>query len=273
LDTACVSLFLDIDGTLLDFADRPESVVVDPSLVRLLADLHRALGGALALVSGRAIDTLDQLFHPFHGTAVGLHGIEVRIGDGNFIARADVPALPGALREHLESCVASFAANEPGRASTGFLEDKGFAIALHHRLDTEAADALHQQLLAACSDQAPGWTVLKGREVLELKPALITKAHGCEQLMQEPPFLDSWPIAFGDDVTDLDMFEAIKRHGGTTVGVGPRIADCSDLQVASPQQSVEMLRSVLAIVSQGGRAAQVLGQLRLGSFRNGLLPS
>jgi trehalose 6-phosphate phosphatase len=253
-----VSLFLDIDGTLLEFAERPEAVVVAPSLIRLLADLHRALDGALALVSGRTIGTLDQLFHPFVGSAVGLHGIEVRLGGDGRIVRIAVPELPGILRERLES----LAVGGPGRPGAGFLEDKGVAVALHHRLDAAAADALHEQLLAACAQSAPDWTVMQGRQVLELKPASITKAHGCEQLLRASPFRDRWPIAFGDDMTDLDMFEAIKRHGGTTVAVGPRVAGTADLQVAAPDDCAAMLRSMLATVLQGGRAAQVLGQLR-----------
>ena len=55
------AFFLDIDGTLLEFADRPELVFVGPGLRRLLRNLHRASGGALALVSGRSLADMDAL--------------------------------------------------------------------------------------------------------------------------------------------------------------------------------------------------------------------
>jgi len=48
------ALFLDVDGTLLDLAPRPGAVFVPPSLIDSLARADEALGGALALVSGRS---------------------------------------------------------------------------------------------------------------------------------------------------------------------------------------------------------------------------
>src|SRR3546814_1895641 len=54
------AVFLDVDGTLLDFADDPLAVEVGASLLSLLHALHHELDGALALVSGRELDQLDR---------------------------------------------------------------------------------------------------------------------------------------------------------------------------------------------------------------------
>ena len=72
------ALFLDVDGTLLDFAASPTAVVVPHGLVECIADIERALGGALALVSGRTLADLDQLFSPLRLRASGVHGAEIR---------------------------------------------------------------------------------------------------------------------------------------------------------------------------------------------------
>jgi trehalose 6-phosphate phosphatase len=249
-----ISLFLDVDGTLIEFADHPDAVVIEPELVTLLAGLHRTLGAALALVSGRSIESLDRLFAPFRGTAVGVHGLEVRLCPEGEVRRADVQPVPAPLLE----AIGRIAAAEPG----AFLEHKGFAVAVHHRLAAPAMQALRRRLETACATHAPGFTVLRGRKVLEIKPEGATKAHGCDELMRHPPFRGTWPIAFGDDVTDLDMFEAIKRHGGTTVSVGSRIAGAADLQLGSPGNSSELLRSICAAVGGGGDASNVLELLR-----------
>src|SRR5512135_868877 len=60
-----VALFLDFDGTLVRF-DRPDHSlpVVDAGLRSLVAELLGAVDGALAVISGRALDTLDDLFAP-----------------------------------------------------------------------------------------------------------------------------------------------------------------------------------------------------------------
>jgi trehalose 6-phosphate phosphatase len=255
--TRPVSLFLDVDGTLVEFATHPDAVVVDPELVTLLRGLHRTLGAALALVSGRSIESLDRLFAPFRGTAVGVHGLEIRLHPAESIVRTEAQRVPPGLTDALARLVQSV----PG----AFVEHKGFAVAVHHRLAAPGMQSLRRRLQVACARHAPGWTVLRGRQVLEIKPANATKAHGCDELMRHPPFLGTWPIAFGDDITDLDMFDAIRRHGGTTVSVGPRIAGAGDLQLDSPVSSSVLLRSICEAVGDGGDASHVLEVLREGA--------
>ena len=59
--TADWAVFLDVDGTLVEIEPVPEEVRIAPHVITLLGDLNTALGGALALVSGRAVDDLHQL--------------------------------------------------------------------------------------------------------------------------------------------------------------------------------------------------------------------
>ena len=61
---ADAALFLDFDGTLVALAETPEAIHVPPALVPLLCDLHDLLGGALAVVSGRQIDSIDRFLAP-----------------------------------------------------------------------------------------------------------------------------------------------------------------------------------------------------------------
>src|SRR5260370_20677906 len=54
--------FLDIDGTLLDIAERPQLVRIDDDLGHLLATTRDAAGGAVALISGRSVAETPRLF-------------------------------------------------------------------------------------------------------------------------------------------------------------------------------------------------------------------
>jgi trehalose 6-phosphate phosphatase len=229
-------------------------VVVGPSLVELLDALHDASGGALALVSGRAIDSLDRLFAPFRGVAVGLHGLELRRTPRAAPERARADPAPTALRDAIERLAPEHRA--------ALIEDKGAAIAVHHRLAAPAMQSLRGALLAACERHAPGWTVLRGRQVLEVKPRDATKARGVDALMTAAPFRGTVPIALGDDVTDLDMFEAIRRHGGTAIAVGPRIAGSGDLQLDAPGESLALLGAVRDALAEGADADAIDGLLR-----------
>src|SRR4051812_2976392 len=80
------ALFLDIDGTLLDLARTPDAVVVPDELQHTLSRLHEQLRGALAFVSGRSLNSIDRLFAPLRGAAIGCHGAEVRGADGHVLA-------------------------------------------------------------------------------------------------------------------------------------------------------------------------------------------
>src|SRR5215470_7413324 len=76
------ALFLDVDGTLLDIAATPDAVVVPDGLVDSLAAASSALGGALAIASGRLLAEIDHLLEPLKLPAAGEHGAIIRLPDG-----------------------------------------------------------------------------------------------------------------------------------------------------------------------------------------------
>src|SRR4051812_33700946 len=117
------ALFLDVDGTLLDIAPRPELVHVPPGLPGLLGRLARQRDGALALISGRPLAELDRLFQPWRGPAAGLRGAERRRADGSLMESRDSPADrdAAAALDRLRPAVAECERRWPG----AWLEDKG----------------------------------------------------------------------------------------------------------------------------------------------------
>jgi trehalose 6-phosphate phosphatase len=72
------ALMLDMDGTLVDLAPTPDAVVVPPGLQATLTTLRGALDGALAIVTGRPIETVDRLFGDAPGAVAGEHGGAIR---------------------------------------------------------------------------------------------------------------------------------------------------------------------------------------------------
>src|SRR5262249_51661072 len=76
------AFFLDIDGTLLDIAPTPKSVHTARADCKLVVALYDKADGALALVSGRSLATIDELFAPLRLPAAGQHGVERRDARG-----------------------------------------------------------------------------------------------------------------------------------------------------------------------------------------------
>jgi trehalose 6-phosphate phosphatase len=224
-----------VDGTLLDIAATPDAVVVDAALPVLLQDVRDALGGALALVSGRSLEQLDALFAPNSWAAAGLHGLERRDASGRIhrVAEAD-PAL-----DEARVALADVVARAPG----ALLEDKGRSIAVHYRSAPALAHVLRRELKAIAARLGEDFHVLEGRRVLELKPVAATKARAIEAFLAEAPFAGRLPMFIGDDVTDLDGFAAVEAAGGVSIAVGDRVE--AMMRVASPRD-VRVLLADLA---------------------------
>lgn len=209
-------LFLDVDGTLLELAATPDAVQVDDGLRGLLGRLNRSFQGAVALISGRTIAELDNLFGPHRWPAAGVHGLERRDAQGHWqlIAPYDTGAIDRA-RERLRQ----LADRIPGT----LLEDKGVAIAVHYRRAPHAERELLRESRAIEQETGGALSLLKGRKVFELLPGSTTKADAIRAFLAEPPFAGRRPIFLGDDITDAGALEEVKRVGGLAIAVGDRV--------------------------------------------------
>jgi trehalose 6-phosphate phosphatase len=207
------ALFLDVDGTLLDIANHPDEVHVEPRLHDDLARLHAKLGGALALLSGRRLSQLDALFDWKHRIAAGLHGAELRTPDGNVRITGDDDAF---------TQVRARAAALAGATRGVILEDKRLALALHYRHAPAARDAAERIARTLLQEAGGHYALQRGDHVFELKPAGVDKGRALAALMRDVPFRDRKPWMLGDDLTDEDAFRHVNANGGTSVIVGAR---------------------------------------------------
>src|SRR5258708_15996051 len=94
IDIGQVAMLLDVDGRILDVAATPQSVMVPASLLHTLGRLCARTGGALALISGRLIENIDELFVPLKLPCVGGHGVEMRISGGAPVLRRHTALSP-----------------------------------------------------------------------------------------------------------------------------------------------------------------------------------
>jgi trehalose 6-phosphate phosphatase len=230
--TRRVGLFLDVDGTLLDLAPRPDQVVVPARTVQVLTRLQTVLDGALALVSGRPIRQLDALFAPLNLPCAGVHGSERRdcMGQMHYLAPHAASRL-----DHARALLARFVAAEPGLV----LEDKRTSLAVHFRERPELAAVVEQQLEQAKSKIGDGFRVQESVLVRELLPTIARKGDAVEAFLAEPAFAERMPVFIGDDVTDLNAFAAVERHGGRAIAVGTCVT--APWRLPAPSAVIEWL--------------------------------
>ena len=210
-DISRLALFLDIDGTLIDIAPTPDAVAVPPGLAEALARLSARLDGALALVTGRAIATADELIAGGTIPVGGLHGAERRDAAGHIVSAVATPAFSRA-RARLGAETACW----PGV----ICEDKGAAFAAHYRLAPEREGDVRDLMAELARQVGDGWMLQEGKQVIELRPRGRDKGSALLAFMAERPFHGRRPLAVGDDLTDEAMFAAANRLGGLSVRVG-----------------------------------------------------
>lgn len=226
------ALFLDVDGTLIDIAQTPDSVRVPDALPALVAGLAHHLNGAVALVSGRTIMELDRLFTPIRLACAGGHGAQLRFEtDGPVTDTPLVHALAPALVEG----VAALAQSD----SRLLFEDKQSSIALHYRGAPDMAEVLRAQVDNLIASTTPADAVapelIAGKMIYEIKAAGFDKGKAVLEFVDRVVFAGRAPIMIGDDTTDEKAFAQMRALGGLAIGVGDRPMDV-DAVFASPAQ-------------------------------------
>jgi trehalose 6-phosphate phosphatase len=228
----------DIDGTISSIAPTPAEAMVDPGAKAALARLVERLT-AVAVVSGRAPQDGVAMVGLPELTYVGNHGLE-RIARGtpwtHPVAAAAQPAIAAALAE-IES-----AARAVADVPWLLVENKGVTGTIHYRLapDQIAAAALLEPLARAAANRH-GLRLTSGRMIFEVRPELaVNKGTAIRDLAQDLGLRGI--VFFGDDVTDVDAFRALRelREAGeaATLRVGVLGPDTSPAVLAEIDMSL-----------------------------------
>jgi len=239
------AILLDVDGTIVDLAPTPADIHVPPSLRETLLRLREKCSDAVALVSGRTLRDLDQIFAPLRLTVIGGHGAELRLTTDSEPRRSDIVPLDPALKQAL---------NAIAESTYGILfEDKGYSAALHYRLVPQHEAYVREAVSAVCA-QFPEHSleVLDGTFVVEVKHRGFSKGTAVRALMSYSPFKGRRPIFIGDDTTDRAAFAVVPQFNGIAISVR-RHAPGVDFHFDTPEQVRNWL-SHLATADEGAPA-------------------
>jgi len=233
-----VVLLLDYDGTLVEFAARPEDAVPDSDLMSLLERLVACPWISLHMVSGRPRDDLTHWFGEIDAALHAEHGLWSRPRGSPSWSRRAPAALPSA--DVIATILDDFAARTPG----AFVEKKSSVLAWHWRgADAEfgarQSNELRQHLAELLSNVAV--EVLVGDRVVEVRPHGVHKGlAAAEARVEHGP--NALLVAFGDDRTDEDLFATLGPDD-LSIQVGPR-ASSATMRLAgssSARQALELL--------------------------------
>jgi trehalose 6-phosphate phosphatase len=215
------ALLLDLDGTLLDFAPTPDTVVVPAGLPRVLRTLRDRLHDAVAVVTGRPVETIETLLGDAVFAIAGEHGGAIRHTPAGAIERPHLPSPPAAWLAEAER----LAAAHPG----AIFERKARGFALHFRKAPSAGPALLDGLTALLKTSAD-FEMIPAQMLWEVRPRGVDKGSAVDRLMARAPFVGRLPVFIGDDVTDRDGIAAAVAMGGVGLWVPDLFGDAAGVR-------------------------------------------
>lgn len=200
---------LDYDGTLVGFNTNINLAVPDKEVYQILEELTGDEKNHLVIISGREHTTLEEWFGNMNLDLVGEHGIWYKTYKGKW---SQMKGLQTDWKKDVMNILRNYTERTPG----SFIEEKSYSLVWHYRkadndLGEMRATELMSNLLYMISDM--GLSLLAGNKVVEIKPSEANKGKTAIHYLRQDHY--DFVMAIGDDVTDEDMFKAIKDEAIT----------------------------------------------------------
>ncbi len=206
-------LFLDYDGTLVNFHPDPQKVTPDESLLELLDQIAHLENTDMYLISGRDKQTFGRWFLPKKYNMIVEHGVWLSRDGEDFRMLENVNNnWMAKIRPVLES----FVDRTPG----SFIEEKNYSLAWHYRnTDVDFGNLRANELTTVLTSLigTDDLSVMQGNKVLEIKSSNVNKGRAAVRMMNGDNY--DFIFAIGDDWTDEFMFQELPQSA-VTVKVG-----------------------------------------------------
>ncbi len=205
-------LFLDYDGTLRSFEEKPEDAPPDQELINLIKRLGEQENTRVVIISGRDKETIGSWWKDVPVELIAEHGVWVRNVHKDWKLTEN---MNNSWMKTVRPVLETFVDRTPGT----FIEEKNYSLAWHYRkAGPELGEVRANELSAVLRDMISnhGLNVQQGHKVLEIKNSGINKGKAANKLLTEKY---DFIFAAGDDWTDEFLFTELPEQT-TTVKVG-----------------------------------------------------
>ncbi|HUI63587.1 MAG TPA: trehalose-phosphatase [Bacteroidota bacterium] len=229
-------LLLDYDGTLVDFALKPELAIPGPEIVRLLRVLANEPSNSVFLISGREKASLEKWFGDFPLGLIAEHGAWIREKHGGWML---LKQQSNDWKPRIIPILQDFARRLPG----AFVQEKDFSVVWHYRGSAgshgeEMARELIDHLETVNTDVDV--QVLQGKKIVEVRNTGVNKGVAGVHLLNQHQY--DFVLAIGDDSTDEDLFAVLPPSAfSVRVGVASGNARFNVLNVAEVRAVLEAI--------------------------------
>ena len=229
--------FLDYDGTLIPFSDKPEKAVPDQELIKLLEDLAADEQNQVVIISGRDRKSLQDWLGHLNLDFIGEHGVWIKERGSEW---RTITKLSGKWKKEIRSVLELYVNRTPG----SFIEEKDYSLVWHHRkVETGLGELRSRELSSHLKYLSSNMNlqVLEGDMVVEIKSALVNKGRAAQQWIADFPA--DYIMAVGDDWTDEDTFRAMPENA-LTIKVGSS-SSAAKYNLNSPKEVRAFLKQLI----------------------------
>jgi trehalose 6-phosphate synthase/phosphatase len=191
------------DGTLKHFSDRPGRAKPDREISDLLKRLVEDPCNETVITSGRKKEILTEWFGHLNINLVAEHGVWIREKGDEW---GEIEPLVQEWKDEIRPILQLYADRTPGT----FIEEKDYSLGWHYRradpdLVSVRINELKETILNLIVNL--NLSILEGNKVLEVKNSEINKGRAVLNWLSREKW--NFILAFGDDVTDEDLFNVL----------------------------------------------------------------
>jgi len=199
-------LFIDYDGTMMEFHEDPQAVSPDDEVIALLSGLAADKKNNVVINSGRDRDTLEKWLGHLDVEMAAEHGVWMKENGEWHLNPNVVDSWMPKVRELLENLVE--------RTPGSFIETKDYSLAWHYRsIDRDLGQKRVREFrdMLTYLIQNQDLQVLEGNKVVEIKNAGVNKGKATSHWVGKKDW--GFVLGIGDDATDEDIFAALPEEG------------------------------------------------------------
>lgn len=251
-----VLLLFDYDGTLTPIVERPELADLHKESRQLLKALVHRPRFTIGIVSGRALNDLQNRVGIKGIIYAGNHGLEIKGPGAEFIH--PLTEETGSVIRVLSKMLSKSLSTIRGAV----VEDKGSTLSVHYRMvedeeKIEEVKNVFEQVVGLARTLGKVKTT-SGKKVHEVRPNVPWhKGKAVKFIMKKYARKGRTsgllPIYVGDDLTDEDAFKVIEGYGGISIYVSSEDSQTTARYLLnSPAEVAEFIQR-LVTSEQGGR--------------------
>ncbi|HEY8929437.1 MAG TPA: bifunctional alpha,alpha-trehalose-phosphate synthase (UDP-forming)/trehalose-phosphatase [Mucilaginibacter sp.] len=210
-------IFLDYDGTLVNFKSDINQAMPDKELYTIMERLTDDPANTVVLISGRKHENLSEWFDDTNIYLIAEHGSWFKQQGTSW---HKIAGLSDAWKHEIYPILETYV----DRTAGSFIEEKTYSLVWHYRnaqggLGELRASELMNNIKYLAADK--GLQLLPGDKVLEVKNMEINKGRAALMLLDKNDY--DFIVAFGDDYTDEDIFKTLPESA-ITIKVGGSVS-------------------------------------------------